>query len=132
MRKALLVLTIIVLFCGLVEAKSHVWQDGKVLDLLGEGYTTYGGARTTGHVYPYGNVEATTTQASWNHFEEGIIIEGKVYIWYASRILSFRWQKGMNVTVNAPIKFALEKDKLYVLDESGREHKLRINKRVKK
>ena len=38
--------------------------------------------------------------------------------------------KPANLTVNGPVKYAVEKRKLYVLDEDGKEHEMEIVKKV--
>ena len=37
-----------------------------------------------------------------------------------------------NLTVNAPVKFAIEKRKLFVIDDDGKEHEMEIIKQVLK
>ena len=36
------------------------------------------------------------------------------------------------MTVNAPVRFALEKDKLYVVGEDGKEYELKLTKKILK
>jgi hypothetical protein len=40
--------------------------------------------------------------------------------------------KRANLTVNGPVKFALEKQTLFVLDEDGKEHEMEIVKKTNK
>ena len=44
----------------------------------------------------------------------------------------WRKQKGIPMTVNAPVRFALEKDKLYVVGEDGKEYELKLTKKILK
>ncbi len=43
-----------------------------------------------------------------------------------------RWSKATNLTVNAPVKFSIEKRKLFAIDDEGKEHKMEIVKQVLK
>ena len=40
-------------------------------------------------------------------------------------------QKAANVTVNGPVKYAVEKRKLYVMDEDSKEHEMEIVKKTR-
>jgi hypothetical protein len=40
--------------------------------------------------------------------------------------------KPLEVTVNAPVKFAIEKGDCYLLDDEGKEHKLMVEKKILK
>lgn len=44
----------------------------------------------------------------------------------ASERLRWRWSKPVDLIVNGPVRFAVEKKKLYLLDEKGKEHEARI------
>jgi hypothetical protein len=53
-------------------------------------------------------------------------------IYTIKRTLTSRHDKQLKVTINAPVKFAIEKDDVYLLDEEGKEHKLPLeSKRLK-
>lgn len=113
-------------------AKDHAWREGKLLDTTREHYTTYGSSRVTGEVNRYGEFEGRSTQSSWGHDRYTFAVEDERYVYVLSTVLSWRWSKEAKVTVNAPIKFALEGDKAYILDDAGREHKLRMEKKILK
>ena len=38
----------------------------------------------------------------------------------------------MNLIINAPVRFAIEKRKLYVIDNDGKEHEAQIVKQILK
>lgn len=63
---------------------------------------------------------------------ETFIIEGETYAYVAQERLRWKWSKPANLTVNGPVKYAVEKRKLYVIDEDGKEHEMEIIKRVLK
>jgi hypothetical protein len=73
--------------------KQRNWQMGTLLDTDRQSFTTYGGSRTTGRVDDYGNIEATSTQSSWNHDYYSFSIDGGKYIYVVSHVLSWRWSK---------------------------------------
>lgn len=56
-----------------------------------------------------------------------ITADGKTY--FASRTINWRWQRSPRLTENSRVKFALEKDTLYLLDDDGREFKMSVGKR---
>ena len=50
--------------------------------------------------------------------------------WYvASQRLRWRWSKPVAMTVNAPARFAVDRDKLFVMGEDGEEDELKIEKK---
>jgi hypothetical protein len=58
------------------------------------------------------------------------VIEGDKYVYLAQERLRWRWSKVANVTVNGSVKYAVEKRKLYVMDEDGKEHEMEIVKKT--
>ena len=140
-----LVLVVVLMTLVAVAAeKARDWQTGKVLNTdqsriyLG----TSGGGTTNGTVYGSadgsGNVSGTYSGYSTNHqhavyaVEEVEVIDGGQYVYVVARVLRWRWSKTANLTVNAPVRFAVEKRTMYVLDDDGREHKTKIVKRILK
>jgi hypothetical protein len=61
---------------------------------------------------------------------ETFVIQGDKYVYLAQERLRWRWSKAANVTVNGPVKYAVEKRKLCVLDEDGKEHEMEIVKKT--
>lgn len=59
------------------------------------------------------------------------IDDGK-YLFVVSRRMTKKHDKPLDLTVNAPIKFAIEKSDCYLLDEEGNEHKLTVEKKTLK
>lgn len=49
---------------------------------------------------------------------------GKTYV--ASQHLFFPWSKTANVNVGETVKFAVERNKLYILDDDGKEYKTTV------
>ena len=54
----------------------------------------------------------------------------KVYV--ISRVLKYAWNREANVTVNAPVKFAIEGQAMFSLDDDDREYKAKIVKNTAK
>lgn len=49
-----------------------------------------------------------------------------------SRGTHWRWDKEMDVTVNAPIKYAIDGKKFYLQDEHGKPHEVSIVQKARK
>ncbi len=112
------------------------WQNGTLLDAqksrvyLGtySSTNTYGNANVYGNSATYNSNSNTRRQARYGMEEVEVVDSGdKVYV--ISRLLKYRWNKEANVTVNAPVKFAIEGNHMYLLDEDGREYKTKIMKK---
>jgi hypothetical protein len=54
--------------------------------------------------------------------------QGEKKVYTARETLRWRWSKEANVTVNAPVKFAVDakERKLYVIDDGGKEHEMEV------
>lgn len=91
-----------------LSAKDRNWQMGKVTD------------------------EATTTNTYAGQApRQTVVIACAGYTYTAELILRWRWSKDANLTVNTPVKFAVERRKLFLVDDSGKQYELNIVKRVK-
>jgi hypothetical protein len=117
--------------------KIRAWQTGKILDSQRSRYFagTVGSANTNGTAQANGNYG--TYQGNTNSSERAVyrvfetfLIEGDTHAYLAEERLRWRWSKPANVTVNAPVKFTVEKHKLFVIDEDGKEHEMEIVKKV--
>lgn len=60
------------------------------------------------------------------------MIDGGDKIYVVERILKRQWTREANLTVNAPIKFAIEGRIMYLVDDDGREYKTKIIKKTLK
>jgi len=114
------------------DKAARIWQTGTVLDMESESFTTYGGTTTNGRVDDHGNVSATTTRSSWNHERETVAIEGTEFIYVVSHVLSWLWSKEVKLVVGGTVEYAIDGDKLILLDNKGREFKMRIDKTILK
>jgi hypothetical protein len=141
MQKAKLLLFVIVLTITTTIAadKQRDWQMGKVVDTERNRYFagTFGNSQTAGTVQANGNngtYQGTTTSTDTAVYRvyETFIIEGETYAYVAQERLRWKWSKPANLTMNGPVKYAVEKRKLYVIDDDGKEHKMEVVKRVLK
>ena len=56
------------------------------------------------------------------------IDDGK-YVWVVTRRMTKKVDQPLHVTIDTPVKFAIEKKTCYLLDEQGEEHKLTVEKK---
>ena len=117
--------------------KVRDWQTGKVLDSERSRYFagTVGSANTTGTAQANGNYgtyqgNTNSSQTAVYRVFETFLIEGDTYAYLAQERLRWRWSKAANLTVNGPVKYAVEKRKLFVIDEDGKEHEMEIVKKI--
>jgi len=117
--------------------KQRDWQTGRVLDSQRSRYFagTVGNANTNGTAQvngDYGTYQGHTnsTQTAIYRTYETFLIEGDTHAYLAQERLRWKWSKPANLTVNGPVKFAVEKRKLFVIDEDGKEHEMEIIKKV--
>jgi hypothetical protein len=122
---------------GRAAEKHHDWQTGKVLDSERSRYFagTVGSGNTSGNAQVYGNSgtyqgHTNTTETAVYRVFQTFLVEGETHAYLAQERLHWRWSKPANLTVNAPVKFAVEKRKLFVIDDDGKEHEMEIIKRV--
>jgi hypothetical protein len=127
-------LTLCLSVVALGASKPRDWQDGKVLDSQRSRYFagTIGNASTTGNADGNGSYSGATngSQTAVYRVFETFVIEGDKYVYMTQERLKWRWSKPANVTVNAPVKYAVEKRKLFVMDEDGKEHEMEIVKKT--
>jgi hypothetical protein len=137
---AVFLLTASAFLCGAYQAsgaeKVRDWQTGKVLDSERSRYFagTVGDANTTGHAQANGNYgsyhgHTNTSETAIYRTYQTFLIEGETHAYLAEQRL--RWHRaGANLTVNGPVKFAVEGRKLFVIDEDGKEYETKIVKRI--
>jgi hypothetical protein len=57
-------------------------------------------------------------------------VEGDTYAYVAQERLRWKWSKPANLTVNGAVKYAVEKQKLSVIDDDGKELEMEIVKKI--
>ena len=120
---------------ALPKDKDRQWQTGKVLDAnrdrtyVGSINNASGSATTTGNTTA-GQVSGSTT-AVYRVYET-YEIEAGDYVYVCQEHIRWKWSKPAMLTVNGPVQFAIEKDRLYIKSEDGSEHETRLIKKILK
>lgn len=134
-RKLLALLAFLFLIPAFASAeKPRNWQTGTVLDSNRSRYFagTVRNANTNGAINDsgsyYGNT-ATSERAIYRVYQN-FVIEGDQYVYLAQEHIKWRWSKPADLTVNGKVKYAVEKRKLYVIDDEGKEHEMGIVKKT--
>ncbi len=117
----------------------HDWQKGKLVSTDESRYFagTIGSANTQGSIQETGDSgtysgNTTGSDTAVYRVYQTYVIESDSYIYVAREHIKWRWSKAANVTVNGPIRYALEKDHVFILDEDGKEHEARLTKKILK
>lgn len=100
--------------------KNRDWQTGKLVDTDRNRY--FAGTYTP--------PQATFGVPIYREHQDYVIDAG-TYIYVAEERIKRR-SKSMNLIINAPVKFAIEKRNLYVIDNDGKEHEAQIVKQILK
>lgn len=114
MRKTFLIFV----FCSVALAaknKDRAWHEGTLVDVQVEH-----GSRMTG--------AGGTIVTHRDDLALYTIDEGKM-IWTCGRTMTSRRDKMLQLTVNAKVKFAIEGDDCYLVDEKGEEHKVGLQRK---
>jgi hypothetical protein len=109
-------------------AKVRVWQQGRVVSFgYDESQTS---ATSPVNCSTIGSVTSCTggQKVTWNHVTYRVALHTGKQTLFAERTLSFRWQHAPKLTENGVAKFAVEKDNLYLVDESEREFHMYVGK----
>jgi hypothetical protein len=114
----------LVVFSAVPVAKDRAWTTGTLVNS-----ETQRGTRTVGVPSTIGSGPMIATLR--NDVTLYTIDDGK-YVWVVSRRMIKKHDKPLNVTINAPVKFAVENEDCYLLDDQGKEHKLVVEKKTLK
>ena len=121
LRRAILFLAVCTVIC---PAKDRAWTTGTLMDS-----ETERGTRTVGIPSTVGSGPLIVPMR--NDITLYTIDDGK-YVWVVSRRMVKKNEKPLDLTVNAPVKFAIENGNCYLLDDEGKEHKLVVEKKTLK
>jgi hypothetical protein len=113
------------------QAQTRNWQTGTLLETeqqkILEGSTTNKAINGNAKNGNYSQDSTTTKTDNYDTYQVFTIGSGqKVYV--ARERLFFPWSKPALSTVGEPVKFAVEKNNLYIMDAEGKQHKLGIVK----
>jgi hypothetical protein len=141
MSSRYIALMAVVAVLSAADKQRHEWQSGNVLDVEHNPYfagvpassSVQGQGATVG---PGGTTEAngnasTTSVAVYNTYQK-YAIEADHYVYLVEERIHFRWSRSARITVNGKVKFAVEKEKLYLMDDRGKVHETWILKAVEK
>jgi hypothetical protein len=111
------------------------WQSGTLVDTekqeVRQGSTkttnTEGTAKDKGKKNDYSQHKTTTTTENNDTFQV-YTIQGDTKTYVARERLLFPWSKPASVTVGDKLKYAVQKNALYILDDDGKQHKAGISK----
>ena len=114
---------------------SRNWQSGTLLETekqqVPQGTTktsnTEGTAKNKGNKTDYSQTTTSTTTEDYDTFQV-YTIQGDSKTYVARERLNFPWSKPANVSVGEKVKYAVDKNKLYLLDDDGKQHKAGISK----
>lgn len=104
--------------------KDLAWQTGKLVNSESEH------GQKLASAYNWGN--GTTTFHHKRNDATYYMIETDTMVYVAKRTLTSRYDKQLDITENAPVKFGISGQDLYLLDDKGKEHKLSIEKKAAK
>jgi hypothetical protein len=116
--------------------KSRNWQTSTVLDSNRSGYFagTVGSANTNGNISDTGSyyyyADTAASERPIYRVYQDFVIAGDQYVYLAQERLKWRSSKPADLTVNVKVKYAVEKRKLYVIDDEGKEHEMEIVKKT--
>jgi len=131
MKRAIpLLLLMVVTLSAFPDKKNRDWKTGKLLDTDNWRYTTSSGSNTRGQIDPDGTYRSSTSTTTASHKKFVFVVQGDEMIYLVSHVLSWRWSKEIQLTVNGPVRYAVEKNDFYILDEKDREFKMKIEKKI--
>jgi len=121
MRRLLFALLFLVVCSTPLRAKDRAWITGTLVNA-----DTERDSRTVG--IPPTIVTGPKVATLRNDVTYYTIDDGK-YRWVVSRHMTKKDDKPLNLTIDAPVKFAIERKTCYLLDEKGEEHKLTVERK---
>lgn len=138
MKSALLTAGFLLIALGLCASgadTSRDWKSGTLLETEKQQVPT-GSTRTTnsdgtikdkGKNADYSQTTTSTSTENYDNFQVYTIHgDSKTYI--ARERLLFPWSKPANVSVGEKVKFVVQRNTLYLLDDDGKQHKAGISK----
>jgi|SRR5579885_2547991 uncharacterized protein YxeA len=117
-RCLLAVIALLSCVCLAEKIQASDWKAGTLIEQRSEDGSNVAGTNGNVQTYHYTNT----------YYK----IDGGDMIYVAVRNIHLRWDKLLKLTVNAPIKYCVKGDSVYVLDEEGKEHKLSLDQKILK
>jgi len=131
MRLRVLALAVCLLGAVSVKAADNFnWQKGTLTETerqkIKEGSTithnTDASAKDRGNKTDYSSNSTTTKSDNYENYQVYTIESGNT-VYVGSEHLLFPWSKAADVELGHPVQFAVKRDKIYILDSSGKQHK---------
>ena len=133
-------LVMLIACAGLAQQKkARDWQSGRLLSMekSRELESTTTTTNTEGKVKSnnkgdkYSGQSTSTETPNYDDYVSYSVEAGE-FTYTAKQHLLFPWSKPANVAVGGQLKYAAEKDKLYLLDDDGKESSAKIVKKAVK
>jgi len=130
-RAAMLVALAILCLPAITLAAKHnpVWQDAKLLSFDAQQGKDTGNTETNGKIKSDGTYSGTTTENDWSYVDYHVVLDDGKMLYFGTWRLVFRWQHTPHFTENKMVKFDLDGDNMTVVDDTGKEIKMKITKR---
>lgn len=133
--KVLVSLLLLSLAVPAFAATAREWHTGTLMETEQEkvpsGTISHSNADVTakdkGDKTQYSGSKTTTTSQDYDTFQV-YTVEGNNKIYTAKEQLLFPWSKPANVTVGEKVKYVVDKNRMYLLDDDGKEHKAKVTK----
>jgi hypothetical protein len=134
-RLGVCALWVLALALSVFAATERAWQSGTLAETeqikvpTGSIKTsnTDGSFKDKGDKTKYSGTTTTTTSDDYDTFQV-YTVHGAHKTYVAREKLLFPWSKPANVTVGENVKYVVDKNKLIILDDDGKEHKAGITK----
>ena len=108
--------------CFAVDLKESDWKTGTLMEVWSEQGSRVIGTANRGDAVLVDRGETTTYYK----------IDAGEVLYVAKHTYARKDEAPLNLAVNAPVKFAVQGHDLYLMDENGKPHKLRIEKKTPK
>jgi len=133
--KSVLLALLVLLALPALAATGRGWQSGTLMEVEQEkipsGSVSHSSADVTakdkGDKTQYSGSKTTTTSQDYDTFQI-YTVEGGGKIYTAKEQLLFPWSKPANITVGEKVKYVIDKNRMYLLDDDGKEHKAKVTK----
>ncbi len=134
-RSIVSTLLLLLLAVPVFAATARDWQTGTLLETEQEkvpsGTISHSNtdvtAKDKGDKTQYSGNRTTTTTQDYDTFQIYTVQHGsKIYT--AREQLLFPWSKPANLSVGEHVKMVVDKNRMYLLDDDGKEHKAKITK----
>jgi len=124
-------LLLLMVFSGSVYASKPDanWQTAKLISFNQQDVTESGTAQTTGTLNSDGSYSAHTVAQDRDYVDCTVVIDDGKMLYYGQETLRFAWSHTPQFTENETVKYTLKGDHLTVIDDVGKEIKLKLVKR---